>query len=80
MVSRASEVRHDTITVPVGASPAEVQELAQRQAQAQVGADEAISFLHVHGSRPVTGSSRPELEWRFSYHVTPAGKTGPRHE
>ena len=69
----ASEVRHDTVTVPAGVSPAEVKALAERKARSQVGNDVRISFVHLHGSRPVPGSSGSEVEWRFSYHVTASG-------
>jgi NAD(P)-dependent dehydrogenase (short-subunit alcohol dehydrogenase family) len=49
----ASNVRHDTIVVPETMSPAQVRALAQRKAQAQVGDDDLVAFLHLHGSRPV---------------------------
>jgi hypothetical protein len=69
-MGRASEVRHDTITVKAGASPAEVKALAEQKAQSQVNSGERISFVHLHGSRPAPGSSGSEIEWRYSYHVT----------
>ena len=65
----ASNVRHDTIVVPAGMSPAQVSALAQRTAQAQVGDDDMVAFVHLHGSRPVGG----EVEWRYSYQVIPPG-------
>jgi hypothetical protein len=66
----ASNVRHDTIVVPETMSPAQVRALAQRKAQAQVGDDDTVGFLHLHGSRPVGGT---EVEWRYSYQVLPPG-------
>ena len=65
----ASHVRHDTIVVPERMSPAQVRALAQRKAQAQVGDDDMVAFLHLHGSRPVG----TEVEWRYSYQVIPRG-------
>ena len=74
----ASNVRHDTIVVPERMSPAVVPErmspaqvraLAERKAQAQVGDDDMVAFLHLHGSRPVG----TEVEWRYSYQVIPRG-------
>ena len=69
----ASNVRHDTIVVPERMSPARVRALAQRKAQAQVGDDDMVAFLHLHGSRPVSGEHGAEVEWRFSYQVMPPG-------
>src|SRR3954453_4138753 len=69
----ASNVRHDTIVVPEGMSPAEVEALAERKAQAQVGEGEMVAFLHLHGSRPVGGEHGTEVEWRYSYQVIPPG-------
>ena len=69
----ASEVRHDTVTVQAGVSPAEVTALAERKARSQVGSGERISFVHLHGSRPAPGSAGSEVEWRYSYHVSPSG-------
>ena len=69
----ASNVRHDTIVVPETMSQARVRELAQRKAQAQVGDDKLVAFLHLHGSRPVGGESGIEVEWRYSYQVIPPG-------
>jgi hypothetical protein len=69
----ASEVRHDTVTVPAGATPAEVKAMAERKARSQVGSDERVSFVHLHGSRPAPGSAGSEVEWRYSYHVTASG-------
>jgi hypothetical protein len=66
----ASNVRHATIVVPETMSPAHVRALAQRKAQAQVGDDDTVAFLHLHGSRAVGGT---EVEWRFSYQVLPPG-------
>jgi hypothetical protein len=63
----ASNVRHDSIVVPEGMSPAQVRPLAQRKAQAQVGDDEVVTFLHLHRSRPVD----TDVEWRYSYQVIP---------
>ena len=74
-MANASEVRHDTITVPTGVSPAEAKALAERKAQSQVTGGERISFVHLHGSRPATGSSGSEIEWRYSYHVIPSDGT-----
>jgi hypothetical protein len=74
-MGNASEVRHDTVTVPAGVSPAEVKVLAERKAQSQVSSGEQISFVHLHGSRPVPGSSGSEVEWRYSYHVIPSDGT-----
>ena len=48
----ASNVRHDTIVVPERMSPAQVRALAERKAQAQVGDDDTVASLHLHGSRP----------------------------
>jgi hypothetical protein len=69
----ASNVRHDTIVVPEGMSPAQVRALAERKAQAEVGDDHMVTFLHLHGSRPVGGDHGTEVEWRYSYHVIPPG-------
>ena len=66
-------MRHDTIVVPERMSQARVRALAQRKAQAQVGDDERVAFLHLHGSRPVGGESGTEVEWRYSYQVIPPG-------
>jgi len=71
----ASNVRHDTIVVPETMSPAEVTALAQRRAQAQVGDDDTVAFLHLHGSRPVSGDYSNEVKWRYSYQVIPRGGT-----
>ena len=65
----ASNVRHDTIVVPERMSPAQVRALAERKAQARVGDDDMVAFVHLHGSRPVGG----EVEWRYSYQVIPPG-------
>jgi hypothetical protein len=65
----ASNVRHDTIVVPETMSPAQVRALAERKAQAQVGDDDMVAFLHLHGSRPVGGEHGTEVEWRYSYHT-----------
>ena len=46
----ASNVRHYTIVVPETMSPAQVRALAERKAQAHVGDDEMVAFLHLHGS------------------------------
>jgi hypothetical protein len=69
----ASNVRHDTIVVPETMSPAQVRALAERKAQAQVGDDGMVAFLHLHGSRPVGGEHGTEVEWRYSYQVIPSG-------
>ena len=69
----ASNVRHDTIVVPETMSPAQVRALAERKAQAQVGDDDIVAFLHLHGSRPVGGEHGSEVEWRYSYQVIPPG-------
>ena len=69
----ASNVRHDTIVVPARMGPAQVRALAKRKAQAQVGDDDTIAFLHLHGSRPVGGEYGTEVEWRYSYQVIPPG-------
>ena len=69
----ASNVRRDTIVVPETMSPAQVRELAQRKAEAQVGDDGAVAFLHLHGSRPVGGEHGTEVEWRYSYQVIAPG-------
>ena len=69
----ASNVRHDTIVVPERMSPAQVRALAKRKAQAQVGDDDMVAFLHLHGSRPVGGEYGTEVEWRYSYQVIPRG-------
>jgi len=68
-----SNVRHDTIVVPETMSPAQVRPLAERKAQAQVGDDDMVAFLHLHGSRPVGGEHGAEVEWRYSYQVMPPG-------
>jgi hypothetical protein len=39
--------------------------------QAQVGDDDMVAFLHLHGSRPVGGEHGTEVEWRYSYQVIP---------
>src|ERR1700681_2829783 len=69
----ASNVRHDTIVVPETMSPAQVRALAERKAQAQVGDDDMVAFLHLHGSRRVGGDHGTEVEWRYSYQVIPPG-------
>ena len=69
----ASNVRHDTIVVPERMTPAQVRAPAQRQAQAQVGDDGMVAFVHLHGSRPVGGEHGTEVEWRYSYQVIPPG-------
>ena len=69
----ASNVRHDTIVVPETMSPAQVRTLAERKAQAQVGDNDIVAFLHLHGSRPVGGEHGTEVEWRYSYQVIPPG-------
>ena len=69
----ASNVRHDTIVVPERMSLAQVRALAERKAQAQVGKDDMVAFLHLHGSRPVGGEKGIEVEWRYSYQVIPPG-------
>ena len=69
----ASNVRHDTIVVPATMSPAQVRALAERKAQAQVGDDDMVAFLHLHGSRPVGSEHGTEVEWRYSYQVIPPG-------
>jgi hypothetical protein len=74
-MGNASEVRHDTVTVPAGVSPAEVKALAEQKAQSQVAGGERISFVHLHGSRPAPGSAGSEVEWRYSYHVIPSDGT-----
>jgi hypothetical protein len=68
-----SNVRRDTIVVPERMSPAQVRALAERKAQAQVGDDDMVAFLHLHGSRPVGGEYGTEVEWRYSYPVIPPG-------
>lgn len=69
----ASNVRHATIVVPETMSSAQVRELAQRTAQARVGDDGTVAFLHVHGSRPLGREHGAEVEWRYSYQVIPPG-------
>jgi hypothetical protein len=71
----ASNVRHDTIVVPATMGPAQVRALGERKAQAQVGDDGMIAFLHLHGSRPVGGEHGTDVEWRYSYQVVPPGGT-----
>ena len=75
----ASNVRHDTIVVPERMSPAQVTALAQRKAHAQVGDDNLVAFLHLHGSRPVGGEYGTDIEWRYSYQPTTAGSRSPAH-
>ena len=58
---------------PETMSPAQVRALAERKAQAQVGDDDMVAFLHLHGSRPVGGEHGTEVEWRYSYQVIPPG-------
>jgi hypothetical protein len=74
-MAKASEVRHDTVTVPAGVSPAEAKALAEQKARSQVDSGMRISFVHLHGSRPAPGSAGSEVEWRFSYHVTASGES-----
>ncbi len=69
----ASNVRHDTIVVPETMSPAQLRALAERMAQARVGDDDMVAFLHLHGSRQVGGEHGTEVEWRYSYQVIPRG-------
>jgi hypothetical protein len=69
----ASNVRHDTIVVPDTISPAQVRALAEQKARAQVGDDDIVAFLHIHGSRPVGGEHGTAVEWRYSYQVIPPG-------
>jgi hypothetical protein len=68
-----SNVRHDTIVVPEGMRPDQVRALAERKAQAQVGENDLVAFLHLHGSRPAGGEHGTEVEWRYSYQVIPPG-------
>jgi hypothetical protein len=68
-----SNVRHDTIVVPEGMGPDQVRALAERKAQAQVGENDQVAFLHLHGSRPTGGEHGTEVEWRYSYQVIPPG-------
>jgi hypothetical protein len=68
-----SNVRHDTIVVPDSMTLAQVRALAERTAQGQVGEDDMVAFLHLHGSRPVGGEHGTEVEWRYSYQVIPRG-------
>jgi hypothetical protein len=68
-----SNVRHDTIVVPERMSPAQVRGLAERKAQAQVGENDMVAFLHLHGSRTIGGEHGTEVEWRYSYQVIPPG-------
>jgi hypothetical protein len=63
VMADASNVRHDTIVVPERISPAQVGVLAEWKAQAQVGDDDMVAFLHLHGSRPVGGEHGTEVEW-----------------
>jgi hypothetical protein len=70
---RCLNVRHDTIVVPETMSAAQVRALAERKAQAQVGDDDVVAFLHLHGSRPVGGEHGTDVEWRYSYQVIPPG-------
>jgi hypothetical protein len=72
----ASNVHRDRIVVPESMSPAQVKALAMRKAQAQVGDDEMVAFLHLHGSRQVDGECGTEVEWRYSYQVIPRGGAG----
>ena len=65
----ASNVRRDTIVVTERMSPTQVRALAQRKAQAQVGDDDIMAFLHLHGSRPVGGEYGMDVEWRYSCQV-----------
>jgi hypothetical protein len=69
----ASNVRRDTIVVPETMSQSQVRELAQRKAQLKVGDDDAVAFLHLHGSRPVGGEHGTEVECRYSYQVIAPG-------
>jgi hypothetical protein len=69
----ASNVRHDTIVVHEVMSTAQVRALAERKAQAEVGDDDMVAFLHLHGSQPVGGADATEVEWRYSYQVIPHG-------
>jgi len=69
----ASNVHRDRIVVPESMSPAQVKALAMRKAQAQVGDDEMVAFLHLHGSRQFDGECGTEVEWRYSYQVIPRG-------
>ncbi len=69
---RGGQVRRDTLTVPAGLSRDEVQALAEQHAQSQVTGDEIVSFVHLHGSRPVDSAEDQRL-WRYSYHVTTRG-------
>jgi hypothetical protein len=68
-----SNVRHDTIVVPEGMRPDQVRALAERKAQSQVGENDLVAFLHLHGSRPAGGEHGTEVEWRYSYQVIPPG-------
>ena len=74
----ASNVRHDTVVVPETMSPPQVRALAERKAQAQVGDDDMVAFLHLHGSRPVGGDHGTGVEWRYSYQVMPGGPAADR--
>ena len=69
----ASNVRHDTIVVPERTSPAQARALAKRKTQTQVGDDDMVAVLYLHGSRPVGGEYGTEVAWRYSYQVIPPG-------
>ena len=69
----ASNVRRDTIVVPERIGPAQVRALAERKAQAQVGENDMVAFVHLHGSRPIGGEHGTEAERRYSYQVIPPG-------
>ena len=60
-------------------SPAQVRALAERKAQAQVGDDDMVAFLYLHGSRPVGGEYGTEVEWRYSYQVIPPWRRSYRY-
>jgi hypothetical protein len=63
----ASIVRHDTIVVPEGMSPAQVRALAQRKAQAQVG-DDASPRIAAGRHRGRVALQLPgDTPWRRSY-------------
>ena len=68
-----SNVRHDTIVAPESMGPAQVRALAERKAQTQVGENDVVAFLHLHGSRPIGAEHGTEVEWRYSYQVIPPG-------
>jgi hypothetical protein len=61
----ASDVRHDTIVVPERIST------GAGRLKLKSATKTLSPFLHLDGSRLVSGGYGTEVEWRYSYQVIP---------